>query len=290
METFINLNIGHLIISPSTMDQEKFRGYIPFIVNWIFSKKSISFYSISEEYGSNDHLHLDIIILSKSDINKNILNNKGNQKGLQGHLKEFMINNLPNTQFNRFYRYQNENTKNSKEYNIKFLIGYNFKETSNPKVKNNNTLGLSENEIQECIKFYQENETKIKNIIDKDVISLTPKNAMYEIKKFYSQKKNINYNSIISETVMKGYCWIGMSRAQTRKLVLQLKLIKEEAEKDEIIELDDDTFKKFDYDQEFENMKKIRHPLISRYDRLTHLYENNYLTKKEYDTLISPSQ
>ena len=286
METFYNFNIGHLILSPSTMDQEKFRGFIPFIVNWIQLKKSIFSYSITEEYGSNDHLHLDIIIFSKSDINKNILNNKGSQKGLQGHLKEFMINNLPNTQFNRFYRYQSENKKNSKEYNVKFLIGYNFKENKNKKFKNYNNLNLEKNIIDENIKYFQENETKLK-IIDKDIIPLNPKNAMFEIKKFYENKNNINYQTIISETVQKGYCWLGMSKAQTRKLVLQLKLIKEEAEDEEIMELDDDLQKRFDEDGEFERMKQIRHPLITNHERLTYLYENNFLKKHEYEKLLS---
>jgi len=280
MEHLYNLNIGHLTISPSTMDQEKFRGYIPFIINWIFEKKSISFYSISEEYGSNDHLHLDIILFSKSDINKNILNNKGKQIGLSGHLKDFMDNHLPNTLWKRFYRYENENKKNSKEYNVKFLIGYNIKEDQ----KNHNDLPITKEEFEECSKHYQENKSDFK-IVNKDVIPLNPKNAMFEMKKYLQDKENPDYHKLITDSIKKGYCWLGMSEKISRKLILQLKLLKNDIEKEEEDELNEGSFKKFET-MELEQLKMIRQYNCPRENRLKMLYEYQFITKKELETLL----
>lgn len=280
MKHLYNFNIGHLTISPSTMDVEKFKGFMPFIINWIFEKKSISFYSISEEYGSNDHFHLDIILLSKSDINKNILNNKGKQIGLSGHLKEFMENNLPNTMWNRFYRYENENKKNSKEYNVKFLIGYNFKENRN----NHNNLNISEEDKEECKKHYEENRSDFK-IVQKDVIPLNPKNAMFEMKKYLKNIEKPEYNQLVTETIKKGYCWLGMSEKMTRKLILQLKLVKGDIEEYEEDELNESAYKNIT-EGEFEQFKNIRYNNVSRQDRLQLLREYQLITKEEYETLI----
>lgn len=279
MKHLYNFNIGHLTISPSTMDCEKFKGFIPFIINWIFEKKSISFYSISEEYGSNDHFHLDIIILLKLDINKNILNNKGKQKGLSGYLKEFMENNLPNTLWNRFYRYENENKKNSKEYNVKFLIGYNFKENQ----KNYNNLNISEEDFEECKKHYEENKSDFK-IVQKDVIPLNPKNAMFEMKKYLKDQEKPEYHKLVTETIKKGYCWLSMSEKMTRKLILQLKLLKEGLEPCEEDELNEGTFKKFE-NMEIEQLKMIRHYNCPPEERLKMLYEYQFITKGEYESL-----
>ena len=55
MDKFHKLKIGHLILSPHPHDEDKFRAQVPWIINWITEKKSISFYSISEELGDNNH-------------------------------------------------------------------------------------------------------------------------------------------------------------------------------------------------------------------------------------------
>lgn len=286
MDHLYNFNLGHLILSPSIYDVEKFKGFVPFIINWIFEKKTISFYSISEEYGENDHYHLDIIIFSKSDINKNILNNKGKQIGLSGHLREFVTNNLPNTKMNPktghpFYCYESEHKNNSSEYNKRFMIGYNFKEGK----KNWNNLEISSDEIKDSIQFYEANETKQKKIIDQDVIQLNSKNAMFEMKKYLKNQENPQYHQLVTETIKKGYCWLQMSKSQTRKLILQLKLIRDHIEDHEEDELNEDTFKNFD-DKELESMKMIRQYNCPPEERIKYLYENNFITKTEYNLLI----
>ena len=110
MGKFNNLNIGHLILSPYTHDEDKFRALVPWITNWISEKKSICFYSISEEMGDNNHYHLDIVLLSSSDINKNILNNEGKQIGLSGYLKIQLMGKLPASRRENFC-YKNANSK-----------------------------------------------------------------------------------------------------------------------------------------------------------------------------------
>jgi hypothetical protein len=51
MDKFNNLNIGHLILSPHPHNEDKFKAMVPWIINWIYEKKSISYYSVSEEMG-----------------------------------------------------------------------------------------------------------------------------------------------------------------------------------------------------------------------------------------------
>ena len=271
--------IGHLILSPSVKDEEKFKAFTPFIINWIELKKSITFYTISEEYGDNNHYHLDIVLFSGLEINKNILNNKGKQIGLAGHLKDYMTNNLPNTQWNRFYRYQSENIKNTKDYNMKFLIGYNFKEGH----KNWNNLNFTSDEINECIQFYEANETKSKIIIDKDVIPLNPKNAMFELKKLFKNSPDINIDKLKSETIKKNYCWLGMSKRNTRQLYLQLKIHLGIAEDHEIHEFDDD-LKSEITEQHMLQLIEIRNqPDSIRYQLLL---EQGLIKKSEYKKLL----
>lgn len=284
MEQLCQLNLCHLVLSPSNKDEEKFKGYVPFIINWIFEKKSISFYSISEEMGDNNsHFHLDILIFSKTNIDNNILNNKGKQIGLAGHLKEFMVNNLPSTNWNKFYKDKKENIKKEKEHNVKFLIGYNQKETQeNSKLKNWNNLPIDSSFLIECIDYMKEHKVD-KPVFIKDIIPLNPKNAMFEMKKYINLNKDYDYTKLVSETVKKGYCWLGMTEKTTRKLILQLKTIKGDLEEEEENELNGGVFKKFE-EPELEILKMIRHR--PKHERLKELYENNFLTKEEYETLI----
>lgn len=270
------LNIGHLILSPHPQDEEKFKGFVPFIINWLESKKSVAYYSISEEMGANNHYHLDILLFSKSEINKNILNNKGKYKGLQGELKDHAVNNLPNSRWEIYYQYKNEDKNNSHDYNVKFLLGYNFKEN----LTNWNNLNLTEEIIQENIKFYNENETKSKYIVDKDVIPLNPKNAMFEIKKFIKDKKHYDLKQIKIDTVKKGYCWIGLSKRQVRQLILQIKIISGEANEYDENEFSADIFPEFKDDivDQLNQARMSTEPNI----RLKILHELKFITTHEY--------
>ncbi|AXQ65461.1 MAG: hypothetical protein [Circular genetic element sp.] len=284
MDKFNKLNIGHLILSPHPHDEDKFRANVPWILNWITEKKSIPFYSISEEMGDNNHYHLDIILMSSSDINKNILNDKGKQTGLAGHLKVHQMEQLPASRWSNYYCYRNAVDKNSHEYNLKFLIGYNHKELKGrPLLKNWNNLALTSQEITNCIDFHEENRTH-KFQPQKDVITLNPKNCMYEMKKFVRDHPGTNLGYLKSTTGEKDYCWAGMSQKATRTIVLQLKL-KSEITQDERDELDEDCHKKFEKN-EFESLKCLRYeqdPAI----RLKTLYEEEYITKYEYKRLTS---
>ncbi len=291
MNKLYDLNLCHLVLSPSPNDAEKLRGYTPFIINWIFNKSNISFYSISEELGENhDHFHLDILIFAKTNIETNILNNKGKQIGLAGHLKEFMLNNMPSSQWGVFYKDKKENIRNEKEHNVKYLIGYNQKETEKYShteeydiyLQNWNNLPIDEDQIMKCIMYMKEHRVD-KKTFQKDVIPLYPKNCMFEMKKFL--KKDMEYHTIISDSVKKGYCWVGMSKKQTRTLILQLKVIKDCAEQWEIDELNEDTFS--DISSELSIIQEIRHR--PDYQRLILLKQHGFITQTEYDQLVAPA-
>lgn len=109
---------------------------------------------------------------------------------------------------------------------------------------------------------------------------------MFEMKKYLTDNKTPNFNILISETIMKGYCWIGMSKTQIRKLILQLKLIKEQATDDEINEINEDCFKKFEENQEFEMLKCNR----TGPNRLKLLKEYQFITQDEYKILSTRLQ
>lgn len=281
MNKLNELNIAHLIIRPHLMDEEKFKAFTPFCINWIFKKSNIKFYSISEELGENGGYHLDILILSNTDIDKNIINNKGKQIGLSGHARTFMETNLPNSQWNYFFKNQKENKKNDKLYNINFLIGYNLKEQKNDELKNWNNLELSSDEIDTCIKFYEANKSEKPLKMKKDIIPLNNKNAMFEMKKYLESVENPEYHTLITDTIMKGYCWIGLPKKSIRKLILQLKLIKGQADDYEIAELNDDIQR--DLDPIKDQLEYMRHQ--PRFIRLQYLYENGFLKKEEFELL-----
>lgn len=293
MEKLYNLNLCHLVLSPSDKDEEKFKGYVPFIINWIFNKSNISFYSISEELGeSKSHYHLDILIFAKTNIDNNILNNKGDQKGLAGHLKEFMVNNLPSSNWGKFYKESKENLKKANEHNVKFLIGYNCKETEkyshqenghDKYLKNWNNLPITDEELLECLMYMRKHKVDKPEYI-KDVIPLNPKNAMFEMKKYLINNPDSDYHKLVTETIKKGYCWLQMSEKMTRKLILQLKLIKNGLEVDEEDELNEGTFKKFE-NMEIEQLKMIRHYNCPPEERLKMLYEYRFITKSELESL-----
>ena len=106
---------------------------------------------------------------------------------------------------------------------------------------------------------------------------------MYEMKK-YIRDYPYNFHTIISETVKKNYCWIGMSKGQIRKLILQLKIIKEQITQDEEDEINEDTYKKFE-DNELSIIKCIRYepdPAI----RLKLLWDEGFIKEHEYNQLI----
>ena len=271
-----HLNIGHLILSPHSQDEDKFKQYVSFIINWLQNKKSVAYYSISEEMGENNHYHLDILIFSQSEINKNILNNKGKYKGLQGELKDHAVNNLPNSRWEIYYQYKNENKNNSHEHNVKFLIGYNSKE----KLQNWNNLNLIEEIISECIKYYNENETKSKYIVQKDVIPLNSKNAMFELKKFIKDKKNYEIKNIKLDTLKKGYCWIGLTKRQIRQLILQLKIYSGDANEYEEAEYNSDLYPEFKEDI-IEQLNLARCSSDKKI-RLNILHSLKFITHQEY--------
>lgn len=289
LDHLLNFNMGHLILSPHPQDEGKFKQFVPFIINWLETKKSVAYYSISEELGENKHYHLDILIFSKSEINKNILNNKGKYKGLQGELKDHAVNNLPNSRWEIYYQYKNENKNNSHEYNLKFMIGYNSKETEKYShineegydvyLDNWNNLNIDEKVFMDCVKFYEENETKSKYIIEKDVIPLTSKNAMFELKKFIKDKKNYEINDIKLDTLKKGYCWIGLSKRQIRQLILQLKIYTEQENEYERAEYISDQFPEFK-DDIVEQLNLARYGNPEK--RLQILHNLKFITTQEY--------
>ena len=284
MDKFHKLKIGHLILSPHPHDEDKFRALVPWILNWISEKKSISYYSISEEMGDNNHYHLDIILLSSSDINKNILNNKGKQMGLSGHLKVHLMEKLPASRWENYYCYKNAVDKNSHEYNLKFLIGYNHKELKGrPLLKNYNNLSLCENQLQDCIDFHEENKTQKYNP-QKDVITLNPKNAMYEMKKFIRDNPKTILEKLKSKTAQNDYCWAGMSQKATRTIILQLKLKANPTPEIED-EMDEDCHHRFTENDEFEQLKATRYQTDPKI-RLKYLYETGFLKEHEYHQLV----
>lgn len=277
-------NVGHLVLSPSDKDEEKFKLFIPFIINWIETKKSIAYYSISEEMGEKNNYHLDIILFSNSDINNNILNNKGKYLGLQGEIRKHKDNHLPNTIMSEhkggpYYHYQNEHKDKTHEFNVKFCIGYNYKE-QNGILKNWNNLNLTEEIIQETIKFYNENETKSAYIKQKDTIPLNSKNIMHEMKKFISDKENYNLKNLKLDTVKKGYCWAGTTKRMVRSVVLQLKILSGEANEYEEAEFSSDLFPEIK-DDIVDQLNNARFQSDKRI-RLNILHELKFITTSEY--------
>lgn len=285
MEKFENLNYGHLVLCPSTMDLNKWEEHIPTIINWIQSKKTI-YYSISIEHEDTNR-HMDIIIFSKSDINKNLLNNKGKQINLRGIEEQYVTNNLPNTQFIRkdqkacYWNYHNY-TKDGKYTDpCKYLIGYNFKEK--PK-RNWNNLQLSTKDIADALIYYEENKTeKYKQI--EDITVLNTKNATWQLLKYIEENKE-KYKEDISElqvdTMKDRYCWIGLSRSVISKLFLQLKVMLNTADEhdkdmiklDQVKEIPSDV----SYLQVFKNRPKNQ--------RLYQLYKEGYLKQNEIEKLL----
>lgn len=105
------------------------------------------------------------------------------------------------------------------------------------------------------------------------------------MKKYLTNQENPNYHKLVTETIQKGYCWLSMSEKMTRKLILQLKLIKNEIEEEEEQELNDGTYKKFET-QEIEELKMIRRYDCPREERIKALYEYEFISKKEMNTLL----
>lgn len=293
MESLYNLNFYHLIIRPHKYDEEKFKPFTPFVVNWIQAKKSISFYSISEELGENDGYHLDIVIFSSGQIEKNILNNKGSQLGLRGHALNYRDNNLPNTtNTKRYFCKKPETEKNTKEFNVKKIIGYSFKE-QDCDLRNWNNLeeaGITKEDIIDCLKFYQDNKHTKEKPVPKDVTPLNTKNIMWEMKKYIMEKyvdlnKKIRWDTLVTDSVEDDYCWASITEKQTRKIQLQLKLKFKEIDEDEKDELNDGLFKRFEKDQEYEMIKSVRHR--ERSVRLQLLKEYGFITEKELNIIMT---
>lgn len=276
MEKFQNYNIAHLTLSPHVFDENSFKTKVqPFIINWITTKSTITYYSISEERGKKDHHHLDILIFSKSIINTNILNKKGNQLNLQGEVQK-LIKSCPSTIWDRFWNYKGENKKKSPVHNRKYLIGYNQKETEkNSELKNYNNLDISESELSECIEYYELNKDDKEVEDDNDVIPLHPKNAMYLMSRYIEKEKPETFDRLISSTVKQGYCWLGMSKTVCRRLLLQLKLKYGHSDQHEVDEMDD-WFQNETTDEQIQSAKYMTH-----LQRLSFLRSEGLINKEE---------
>ena len=134
------------------------------------------------------------MIFSKSLIDKNIINNKGDRLGLRGIEEQFCLDNLPNSRFPIYWNYKN--AKKS-DHDYKKLIGYNFKEHP---VRNWNNLDLTQEETDGLIAYYEANSDKkvIKNNNFMDITLLTTKTASWARRPRAGQRRDhrqINYNT-----------------------------------------------------------------------------------------------
>lgn len=288
MDRLIDLNKHHLVLNPHPKNLNAFKQHIPTVVNFFQTRKNV-YYSITEEYGDNnseDNLHLDIIIFLKGRID-NLLNKKFRNDELK-YVKE----NMPNTVMNQktgnpYYDLQNENGGKSPEYNLKKLIGYNFKEYNSEKyISSVNYNNLPEDiNINNCVEFYHQNKCE-KKIFTKDEITLSPKNATYELLKWLKPKENYTItDEIIVDTAEDKYCWIQLSPYHRRQLLHQLRLMCGMGDEYDKEQLKNTMIKKVsDFEEAYNSVFKCR--TYSSIDRYRHLYEKELLSKEEANHLI----
>lgn len=289
MDRLIELNKAHLILRPHKKNVNTFRQHIPFVVNFFQTRKNV-FYSITEEYGDineDDGLHLDIIIFTTGRID-NLLNKKF-RKDEMDYVKKNLCSTIMNEKTGRpYYCLENENKKKEKNYNTKFLIGYNFKEYyDDSKIcnKNYNNFDLDKNIIDDCIEFYNNNKQE-KAILQKDEITLSPKNATYELLKWIKNKKpDVIDDNIIINTIKDKFCWIQLSKYHRQQLLYQLRVMCDMGDEYDEEQLKNTMIKPTnDYEDAYNSVYKCKnYDSITRYK---HLYEKELLSAKEVNALI----
>jgi hypothetical protein len=289
-------NCGHLVLSPHPNDRNSFRKHIPDIVKWIQNKRSINFFSIVEEYGDNDHLHLDIILFSNSDINKNILNNKGKQIGLSGMTCSYRDKHMPSTK-EVYYKYLNKKTEHEKKY----FLAYNIKEQETQEdFKRYSNIELTEETKKELLQYYKDNKTS-KNKKDNymDIIPLNSKNFtqiminnLSSKYKLPDQKEGLEEyisTELITDSMKQGYCWLQMSKNNVKKAIHQLKIMFNIEDGYDIEEINKEMTNIENEDEmELYKYKKIRH--MKADNRYKRLLEFGMITEAELTILKHANQ
>lgn len=286
MNQLYQLNMGHLVLNPHPNDLNAFTEFIPEITEWIESKKAIKFFSISIEYGKDNNKsnkHLDIILFAKSDLSSNIMNNKGKQVGLRGIIEKYKNKNMLSTKMEGKYGLPYYCFKNIKLETYQYSIGYNFKE--NPE-QNWNNLPLTSEEIQDCVNKYKNTSLEqIQSQLDNymDIVPLNPRNATNLLLNFISEQKldpEDIYTKLQIISMKKGYCWIGLSKSQIQRLLLQIKIMRNEADEDEEASvIRDQIVIQSDSEKQLYNILELRYK--ENLERYVKLYENNLLKSSE---------
>lgn len=231
MEQLLQLNMGHLVLRPHPNDLNIFEDQITIVENFIKKKKTIDFFSINVEYGDKypSGKHLDIILFSKSKIDTNILNEKGKQKNLKGTQRDWILKVNPeqkagNTIVNKYWNY-----KNVKEEDYKFVIGYSHKEQEKHGINLAQNLPEDLN-IKEMIEYYKNNkpeEIETNNYMD--IVPLHSKNVTNLMLNFIRDENISNIDKDLQILSMKkGYCWLDISPQKTKKLIHQIKVMRNE--------------------------------------------------------------
>lgn len=282
-------NCGHLVLSPHPNDRNSFRKHIPDVVKWIENKRSIKFFSIVEEYGEKDHLHLDIILFSNSDINKNILNNKGKQQGLSGMTCSYRDKHMPNTK-EVYYKYLNKKTDHEKKY----FLAYNIKEEEKDNFKRYSNIELTDETKKELNDYYKENcDKKVKDNY-MDIIPLNSKNFTQIMINYLSDKYQLpdqkegleEYitTELITDSMKQGYCWLQMSKQTVKKAIHQLKIMFNIEDGYDVEEINKEmTNIETEDESELYKYKKIRH--MTTDNRLKRLLDFGMITEEEYKKL-----
>lgn len=293
MNQLKQLNMGHLVLSPHPNDLNAFSEFIPEIVNWIQSRRSIKFYSISVEYGSDNNKsnkHLDIILFSSSDIAKNIMNNKGKQINLRGVISNYKMWHMPNSIMSDksggpYYKYRSI-VKGTEEK----VIGYNFKEIKdNEMIATENYNNIEELiDINECIKIHHQLKSEdIKVKLDNylDIIPLNTKNAIQLLLNFIEDNdiKDID-RDLQPESIRKGYSWIGLGKSQILRIFRELKIMrKEETQYDIDRIMNDQNYIESDPEAQLNFLLSMSNK--DKIEKYICLYDNKLLTDKEIKKL-----
>jgi hypothetical protein len=293
MNQLKQLNMGHLVLNPHPNDLNKFSEFIPLITEWIQSKRSIKFFSISVEYGSDNKLsgkHLDIILFSSSDLSSNVINNKGKQVNLRGFIQQHKDQYLPNTQMLGKYGKPYYSYNNVKKGTEEYEIGYNMKE-----IKDDNMIA-TENwnnypddlDIDECLKIYHQQKSEdIKVKLDNylDIIPLTPKNAIQLLLNFIEDNdiKDLD-RDLQLESIRNGYSWIGLGKSQILRIFREIKIMRHEETQFDIDKImNDQNYLESDPEKQLNFILSMGNK--HKYEKYITLYDNKLLTDKEIQKL-----
>lgn len=289
MNQLKQLNMGHLVLSPHPNDLNSFSEFIPEIVNWIQSRRSIKFFSISVEYGEENKVsnkHLDIVLFSSSDLSSNVINNKSKQINLRGFIQQHKEKYLPNSQMlgksgNPYYSYTNIK-KGTEEKEI----GYNLKEIKDENlIANENWNNYPEGvDLDECLKIHHQLKSeKIKVKLDNylDVIPLNPKNAINLLLNFIEDNKIKDIDRDLQlESIRQGYSWIGLGKSQICRIFRELKIMrKEETQYDIDRIMNDQNYIESDPEKQLNFILSMGNKCKA--EKYICLYDNKLLTDEE---------